>query len=704
LGDGRKVANPMGAMLRQDSRLSVADLCAAGVRLRPIEAVTIVRELSLLVSRGEMPGVPSAHVIRLSPNGTVTIEGPVVAGGRPVPRAAQLLESLLPGFDAPPEFRVPGALRLIVARALGTLDLPPYPSLEAFSDDLSRFAASDPAAVLGDLVTTWSGYVAARQEPAKEVSRGASPEELRSNVWEARQQQGLRAGASALTISDIRRARRATKLTLSEVSARSRIPASLLRQLEWGYLRHWPSGQYGRTQLIRYARASGLDDELVVTTVWPLLEEAVRERGPAPVPILTEDAPSASDVELVKVVSPVPAVVMPIPVRPSRRGRVLAALAIPALVAIALVPAVWQLSFQPTPTPPFPARTVPGSDSRTVPGSDPRTTAANAVRPGSPPVASGPGAGQPHVAQNETVQAEHTARTPKRSAASRVTPSPAVAADSTPGVVAASMEAHPAAGLANGAIAYSPSFATTGTAMFYHAEADGRSALMRADTDPGGAILKITSVVDDRAHNFHARPSPDGSRIAFDSDRDGERGVYIADADGRNVQKVSGDGLAAVPSWSADGGRLAFVRAEPDRPRVWNLWILDLSSRRMERLTSHRVGQPWGGSWFPDGRRIAYSLEDRLVVLDLDRSASRVYRTPKAGRLVRTPAVSPDGRRVIFQVYRDGAWMLELADGSMRKVLSDPSAEEYTWAPDGRRVAYHSRRSGEWGVWLMAAR
>ncbi|HMF61148.1 MAG TPA: hypothetical protein VK595_12295, partial [Vicinamibacterales bacterium] len=64
----------------------------------------------------------------------------------------------------------------------------------------------------------------------------------------------------------------------------------------------------------------------------------------------------------------------------------------------------------------------------------------------------------------------------------------------------------------------------------------------------------------------------------------------------------------------------------------------------------------------------------------------------------------PDGRRVMFQVHRDGAWLLELADGTMRKVLSDPSAEEYTWAPDGRRVAYYSRSDGTWGVWVMAPR
>jgi TolB protein len=240
--------------------------------------------------------------------------------------------------------------------------------------------------------------------------------------------------------------------------------------------------------------------------------------------------------------------------------------------------------------------------------------------------------------------------------------------------------------------------------MFYHAESDGQSALMRADTDSRGAILRVTSVVDDHARNFHARPSPRGDQIAFDSDRDGERAVYVADADGKNVKRVSGEGFAAIPSWSPDGRTLAYVRNEPDRPNVWNLWTADLESGAVRRVTSHRVGQPWGGSWFPDGRRIAYSHETRLIVHDLSTGRERIFQSPINGRLVRTPAVSPDGRRVVFQVHRDGTWLLDLQDGSMLKVLSDPSAEEYTWAPDGQRVAYHSRRSGNWGVWVMAAR
>ena len=100
---------------------------------------------------------------------------------------------------------------------------------------------------------------------------------------------------------------------------------------------------------------------------------------------------------------------------------------------------------------------------------------------------------------------------------------------------------------------------------------------------------------------------------------------------------------------------------------------------------------------------MAYSRGDRIVVLDVSSGRERNYTTPRPGRTVREPVVSPDGRRVMFHVQRDGAWLLDLSDGSMLKVISDPTAENYSWSPDGRRVAYQSQRSGEWGVWVMGS-
>jgi TolB protein len=252
---------------------------------------------------------------------------------------------------------------------------------------------------------------------------------------------------------------------------------------------------------------------------------------------------------------------------------------------------------------------------------------------------------------------------------------------------------------------FSPSFASNGSAMFFHTGGtrDARSALARSDVDPSTGDLEVMTIVDDGARNYHVQPSPDGRMIAFDSDRDGERGVYIANRDGSQVRRLSGPGYAAVPTWSPDGRRVAYVRAEPSNPKVWNLWLQTLEDGRVVRLTNYRYGQPWSASWFPDNRRVCYTHEDRIVVLDTETGQAKEFASPIRGRIVRTPAVSPDGTKVVFQVFRQGVWLLDLAQESMRCILADPTAEEFAWAPDGRRLAFHSRRDGQWGIYILTS-
>ena len=636
------------------TRVSLSELAASGVRLRAADAVAIVSEICRQRDQGVLRGIPSAHIVRLTEQGTVVVEGPVNTDRPPVAGAAALLDELLEQFDAPVEYRAPGALRLVVARALGTLDLPPYASLEEFCGAINRFAAPNLEQVVRNLFATAAAQIE-REHAASAPHAAPVPIDLPAR--------------EALTISDVRRARRATGLSLEEVSTRARIPAHLLRELEWGYLRNWPEGLYGRSQMVRYARAAGLDESVVVNVAWPLLEEAVAVRGPEksasvpaerPIEALVPYGPHAVERRDVDVIDAEVETIEPL--RRRARGIWIAAVAA-AMLALAFVPAVWEHVQRPA----VPAETVSAREVR------------NQV----------PTAGSP-APEGRAVEssAAETARTPTGTNLRAVDmPAPQDRSQELPRAITQP-------------VSYSPTFSNTGTAIFFHEQDRTGSALVRADTGARGEVLKITRIVDDTAQNFHVRPSPDGASIAFDSDREGTRAVFVADADGHNVHRVSGDGFAAVPSWSPDGSRLAFVKGEATNPRVWNLWATDLESGKLQRLTSYDYGQPWGGSWFPDGSRIAYSHETDLVVMNLETGARRVFTTPIRGRLVRTPAVSPDGRRIIFQVYRDGAWLLDLRNGSMRRVLDDPTAEEYTWAPDGHRVAFHSHKTGGWGVWV----
>ncbi len=283
--------------------------------------------------------------------------------------------------------------------------------------------------------------------------------------------------------------------------------------------------------------------------------------------------------------------------------------------------------------------------------------------------------------------------TPSTGAESAGTPGPYAPASPGDLVRVALSDGHPT---------YSPSFGSTSDTLLFHAEDANGTRLIQARTDGRGQLIRATVLSADHARSYHVRTSPDGQRIAYDSDRDGERGIYVQALGAARSERVSGPGYAAVPVWSCDGRRLAFVRAEKERPRVWNLWVVDLSTSDQHRLTNYRVGQVWPGNWFKDERRLVYTHETDLWVLDTSSGTARRFKAPIAGRLLRTATASSDGRRIAFQVHGDGLWLLDLRSGRMARWLADRSAEEFAWSPDDSRLAFHSRRDGRWSVWTMA--
>ena len=254
------------------ARVSLAELAAAGIVLHVEEATAIVLEICHQYTRGSVPGIPSAPVIRLTPDGVLLAEGPITTDRPPIAAAAQLLEDLLPPYDAPPPYRVPGGLRLIVARALGTLDLPPFDSLDDWCRALARFASEDLAGTARNLYHAWGRAHAPR----------------------------------TLTISDVRRARRATGLSLDDISLACGVRADLLRELEWGYFKNWRVDGVGLSWLAGYAKASGLDERVVTSIAVPMMEQqlspedetALVSSGPqqlVPLPMPEPDLASASE-------------------------------------------------------------------------------------------------------------------------------------------------------------------------------------------------------------------------------------------------------------------------------------------------------------------------------------------------------------------------------------------------------------------------
>src|SRR3974390_2989331 len=108
--------------------------------------------------------------------------------------------------------------------------------------------------------------------------------------------------------------------------------------------------------------------------------------------------------------------------------------------------------------------------------------------------------------------------------------------------------------------------------------------------------------------NMHPQYSPDGHRIAFDSDRTGDREVWTCDAEGSNCQQLTkfGGPTGGVPRWSPDSRWIALDSRASGNPEIYVLAADGGAPRRLTNSPSNNM-MP---SWSSDGRWI-YFASDR---------------------------------------------------------------------------------------------
>ena len=206
-------------------------------------------------------------------------------------------------------------------------------------------------------------------------------------------------------------------------------------------------------------------------------------------------------------------------------------------------------------------------------------------------------------------------------------------------------------------------------------------------------------------------PTPEAfqrGRIAFDSNRDGNGNIYVVNADGSGLHRVtSHPEWDLSPAWSPDGRRIAF---ESYRDQNWEIYVINANGSGVTRLTNNDEGDH-APAWSPDGRRIAFESyragdgNKEIYVMNAD--GGGVTRLTNNLAWDGSPTWSPDGSRIAFESKRDGNSEIYVmySDGTgLTRITNDPAWDESpTWSLDGSRIAFHTDRDGNKEVYVMNA-
>jgi len=230
------------------------------------------------------------------------------------------------------------------------------------------------------------------------------------------------------------------------------------------------------------------------------------------------------------------------------------------------------------------------------------------------------------------------------------------------------------------------------------------AAWLRLRPESGAALAPVPLVNDAGSANSPSF-SPDGSQVAYswDGEQQDNLDIYVRlIGSGKPLRLTTNPAPDAVPAWSPDGRAIAFKRAGR---AIYLVSPLGGGERKVaEGIFPNNVLQS-GLSWSPDSKVLAVSetggpgQPPSIYTLRVEDGENRRLTTPPAATGDFQPAISPDGRRLVFarcaqSLFICGLYVLDLTPdyrpaaaprllGPEGGAIADP-----TWTADGQDIVY----------------
>ncbi len=236
----------------------------------------------------------------------------------------------------------------------------------------------------------------------------------------------------------------------------------------------------------------------------------------------------------------------------------------------------------------------------------------------------------------------------------------------------------------------------------------------------GGQV--VTQLTADPSQDAMPEISPDGGRIAFSSNRNGNWDVFIMSSDGGPATQMTFDRAEEIhPTWSPDGKRLCYCRHNPVNDQ-WELWTLEVDRPGVRSFVCEGLFPRWS----PDEN------QDRILFQRSRKRGERLFGiwtielvdgngvnptevVASGGTATMHPTWSPSGDRIAYAVVPQPSYTVEGmpvwsdictidADGTDRITLTAGGFRNLrpTWGPD-EEVFFMSNRSGQNVIWAVSA-